>query len=264
MLVRKENTHKIWFTAFLLLIFSSGCGDYDKPGINQTVTPPNVISEAPPNAATGACPNTLVTASFSKAMNPATINAATFRVTPGVTGTIAHDLTDTIFSFTPSSNLAPSTVYTATITTGAMDLFGIALADNLVWTFTTGANPCQPPAAPISVTPPNGSAGACSNIVVAAIFPQAMDPSTINTTTFTVLPGVTGTVTPDVTNKIFTFTPSGNLALSTVYTATITTGAQDPFGNALALNFVWTFTTATTAAHSDFRSPSEWCGGRMS
>src|SRR4029077_6124823 len=40
------------------------------------------------------------------------------------------------------------------------------------------------------------------------------------------------------------FTPSSNLALNTLYTATITTGAQDASGNPLASNFVWTFTTA--------------------
>jgi hypothetical protein len=246
MLVHKVNTHKFWFNAFLLLIFSPGCCNPNAS--NPGLSPPTVISEAPPKAATtGACPNTTVTATFSEAMNPTTVNTTTFTVAPGVAGTVTHDASNTIFTFTPSSNLALSTVYTATITTGAMDLFGIAPADNFVWTFTTGANPCQPPAPPISVTPANGSGGACSNIVVAAIFPQAMDPATINTTTFTVAPGVTGTVTPDVTNRIFTFSPSSNLALSTVYTATITTGAKDAFGNALANNFVWTFTTAAAS-----------------
>ena len=37
------------------------------------------------------------------------------------------------------ANLTPSTEYTATITTGAKDLAGNALAANKVWTFTTGA-----------------------------------------------------------------------------------------------------------------------------
>ena len=74
-----------------------------------------------------------------------------------------------------------------------------------------------------------------------------MNPVTINTTTFTVATGVTGVVTLDGTGKIATFTPTANLALNTTYTGKITTGAQDLAGNALAANYLWSFTTATLA-----------------
>src|SRR5439155_23519643 len=39
------------------------------------------------------------------------------------------------------SDLAPNALYTATITTGARDLAGNALAANFVWSFTTAATP---------------------------------------------------------------------------------------------------------------------------
>src|SRR5258708_23625067 len=42
--------------------------------------------------------------------------------------------------------------------------------------------------------------------------------------------------------------PPRALAWSTIYPATITTGAFDTFGNHLAANFVWTFTTATCSS----------------
>jgi len=42
-------------------------------------------------------------------------------------------------TFTPSTILAFSTAYTATITTGVEDLAGNALTNNFVWSFTTGA-----------------------------------------------------------------------------------------------------------------------------
>ncbi len=248
--MHKYGNLKIWFTALLLLIFSAGCSDYDKTGSNPSVTPPTVASVAPPSGSGAACPNSIVTATFSKAMNPASIDGSTFTVTGptgAVAGVVTYDASSDTAIFTPGSSLAVSTQYTATITTGAQDLYGNTLASNAVWTFTTGATACLPPAPPISVTPPNGVSGVCPNTVVAATFTQAMDPTTINTTTFTVAPGVTGTVTHDVANKIFTFTPSSNLTVSTTYTATITTGAKDPAGNALASNFVWTFTTAASA-----------------
>src|SRR6202030_293103 len=58
--------------------------------------PPTVVSVTPPNASTLLCPNTIVTATFSEAMNVATINAATFTVSPGVSGTFTHDSSSTI------------------------------------------------------------------------------------------------------------------------------------------------------------------------
>ena len=247
----RYNHHKIWFTAFLLLIFGAGCSDPDKTGSNPTVTPPTVSSVAPPSGAAGTCPNTIVTATFSEAMNPATINGTTFTLTgPGTTpvaGAVTYDASSNTATFAPSSTLALNTLFTATITTRATDVYGIALASNFVWTFTTGSNPCAPPTV-ISETPPSGAAGVCPSTVVTATFSEAMNPATINTTTFTLTgPGTTpvaGVVTYAASTA--TFTPSSPLAVSTVYTATITTGAKDLFGNALASNFVWSFTTSST------------------
>jgi hypothetical protein len=246
--VSKPNTREIWSIAFLALIFVIGCGDPDHSRI-PGLTPPTVISVTPPNSAVGVCPNMIVTATFSEAMNVATINPATFTVAPGVTGTITHDASNTVFTFTPSSPLAVSTVYTATLTTGVRDLFGNALATNFVWSFTTAANGCNPAPVVISVSPPNAAAGVCSNSLVTATFSEAMNVASINTTTFTVSPGVTGTITHDPSNTVFTFTPSSPLAISTVYTATLTTGVRDLFGNALATNFVWSFTTAANGCN---------------
>jgi hypothetical protein len=207
--MRRCNNHKICFIAFLLLIFAAGCSDPDKAGTNSTVTPPIVASATPVSGAAGVCPSAVVTVTFSKAMNPATVNATTFTVAPGVVGNITHDTTNTIFTLTPSNPLALSTAYTAIITTGATDMFGNALASNFVWTFATSANPCAPPTV-ISVFPVSGTTGICPNTVVTATFNRAMNPSTINATTFTLVgPGntpVTGVVT--YTGSTATFTPS--------------------------------------------------------
>ena len=87
-----------------------------------------------------------------------------------------------------------------------------------------------------------------------ATFSEAMNPATINTTTFTLTgPGITpvaGTVTYVVSSDVATFTPTSPLALDTLYTATITTGAQDLAGDPLASDFVWTFTTSATACQA--------------
>jgi hypothetical protein len=256
--MRRYNNYTMCFLAFLLLIIGAGCSDPDKTG-NPGLTPPTVISVEPPNGSAGVCPNTIVTATFSKAMNPATINDTTFLLagpgTTAVAGVVTYDAPSNTATFTPSSALAiPTVTYTATITTGATDTFGNALASDFVWTFTTGTTTClSGPPTVISVTPPDLSAGICPDTVVVATFSEAMNPATINSTTFLLAAGstpVAGAVTYDAPSHVATFTPTSSLALSTLYTATITTGAQDLFGNALASDFVWSFTTSATACAS--------------
>src|SRR6202171_1389749 len=253
--MRTLKVSKIWILAFLLAVLMAGCGDSDKSTGNpgSPLTAPTVTSVTPPSGSPPVCPNAaVVTATFSKAMNPATITTTTFTLSGpsgAVSGTVSYAAATNTATFTPSASLAPSTTFTATITTGAQDAFGNALAANFVWTFTTSA-PCPAPTV-TSVTPPNGPTPVCPNTaVISATFSKAMNPATINTTTFTLTgPGVTsvpGTVSYVVATRVATFTPSASLAPSTTFTATITTGAQDTSGIALAANFVWTFTTSAT------------------
>jgi len=218
---------------------------------SELCAPPTVLSVTPGN---GACPSTAVTATFSEAMNPATIisPATTFTLqgpgTTPVTGVVTYALSTA--TFTPNAALTVGTTYTATITTGAQDLNGDALASNKVWTFTTAANPCAPPTV-VSVAPLVSALDVCPSTLIVATFSEAMNPATITNTTFTlaVSPStpVAGTVTYDVSSYAATFTPNVALTVGTTYTATITTGAQDLGGIGLATDYMWTFTTAAAA-----------------
>ena len=213
-----------------------------------TAPPPTVVSTVPANGATGVAVTTLVSATFSGPMNPATITGTTFTVTgPGATpvaGAVTY--TGSTATFTPTSALANSTLFTATITTGAKDPSGAPLAANFVWTFTTAT----PPAVVPPTVPASNAVGVAEGVVLAATFNVPMDATTINTTTFKLTgPGttpVTGSV--NYSGSTATFTPAAPLAVSTLYTATITTGAKDPTGDPLAANYVWTFTTAPPPA----------------
>jgi hypothetical protein len=155
--------------------------------------------------------------------------------------------TGTTATFNPDANLTASTTYTATITTGAKDLAGNALASNYVWSFTTGAAADTTAPTVTSTDPANLDTGVILSKRVSATFSEAMDPLRITTTTFTLKQGTTvvdGTVT--YVGLVATFTPTSDLASNTTYTATVNTGAEDLAGNALASNKVWTFTTLTT------------------
>ena len=103
---------------------------------------PIVNSTDPLNNAIGVATNKAATVTFSEEMNPLTINASTFTLMKGTTavsGIVAY--TGTTATFTPSVPLSEGIVYMATISTGAKDLAGNALATNTVFSFTTIAAP---------------------------------------------------------------------------------------------------------------------------
>ena len=99
---------------------------------------PAVVATGPAAAAAGAPINGIVGATFSEAMDAATITNGTFTLNNGVTGAIGYDKATCTATLAPSAQLAPNTTYTATISTGAKDLAGNALSLK-TWSFTTGA-----------------------------------------------------------------------------------------------------------------------------
>jgi uncharacterized repeat protein (TIGR02543 family) len=101
----------------------------------------------------------------------------------------------------------------------------------------------------ISTVPANGAGGVAINSAITATFSIAMNSSTILAPgTFTLKQGSTligGTVS--YAGVTATFHPTVSLAYGTTYTATISTAAQDLAGNALAVPYVWAFTTGSVS-----------------
>lgn len=216
-------------------------------GLAPVVTPPMVTITDPLNAASGVSLNQKIAASFSKTMDASTITTATFTLRQGVNavpGFVSYFGRTALY--TPSANLAPNTVYTATITMGAKDLAGIAIEENYIWSFTTGAAVIITLPEVSAIDPLNAAVNVPLNQKIAATFNRTMDASTITGATFTLKQGgnpVSGFVS--YAGQTAHFAPAANLAANTVYTATITTGAKDLSGNAIANNFVWSFTTGS-------------------
>jgi len=214
-------------------------------GSAAAVTAPTVSSTDPVNGAAGVPINQKIAATFSVAMDATTITSSTFTILQGTTpisGFVSYSGITAIFA--PSTNLMPNTAYTGTITTGAKDLAGNALANNYVWSFTTGATAIVTPPIVSLTDPANLETNVPLNQKVAATFSKTMDATTITSGTFTLRQGTTsvsGFTSYSGTTAIFA--PANNLAPNTVYTATITTGATDLAGNALANNYEWSFTT---------------------
>jgi len=139
-----------------------------------------------------------------------------------------------VYEIVPAGLLQLNTDYAITVS-GAKDIVGLTLT-TFTFNFKTEAVHTAPTV--LASSPTGTSVGI--NDVVSATFSATMDSTTINASTFTVS-GVTGIVNSNGTTA--TFIPSQPLAYSTTYTATITTGAKDLAGSALANNYTWTFKT---------------------
>jgi ice-binding like protein/Big-like domain-containing protein len=208
---------------------------------SSTGSAPQVTSTDPGNSSTGVAVNKQVSATFNRAMDAATITAATFTLKQGanpVAGAVSYAGTTALF--VPSSLLGSNLLYDATITVGARDPGGSALAADYKWSFTTGSGPVV-----IAVDPLDNATNVATNTQVRAVFNKAMDPNTLTGATFTLKQGlnpVAGLVS--YAGNTATFAPSNPLASNTLYSATVTTGAKDTTGIALAVNFPWSFTTA--------------------
>ncbi|WP_251046599.1 Ig-like domain-containing protein [Arthrobacter sp. ISL-85] len=102
-------------------------------------------------------------------------------------------------------------------------------------------------------SPAAGATGVAVAANVSGTFSEAMDASTITSSTVTLQTGTTAVpaaVTYDSTNKVATLNPGVDLAAGTTYTATIkggSGGVKDAAGNALAADRTWTFTTAAAS-----------------
>jgi hypothetical protein len=249
MLTHEISLKTLCILAFLIAGLVVGCGQHltTETTIATVPAPPFVFSTEPANGTTGGSVTAPITATFNKAMDPATITTSTFTVTgpeeAPVVGTVAFS--GSTAAFTPTAVLAISTLYTATITTGARDTLGNALAAAVVWTFTTGTIP-----AVISTNPSAGTINVALNEKVTATFSEAMNAATVTMPGTFMLGvagvggGVPGTATYVPETNTVTFAPAANLLPSTQYTAAVNVQAVSlSASNSLAANFVWSFTT---------------------
>ncbi len=122
---------------------SYGAGGSDvwlvKVGESDT-TPPTVASTSPAADATDVSLETVVAATFSEAMDAATITTGSFTLA-GVSGSVSYNSGTYTATFTPSADLAYDTFYTASLSTAITDAAGNPMASAYSWSFTTELAP---------------------------------------------------------------------------------------------------------------------------
>ena len=236
----------------LLTLLACNGNDALKP-MPGSAPAPAISSVAPADASTSVPVTAAPSAVFDRDMTP--LGAGTFTLSHGaiqVPGSLSTSADLRTATFTPSTFLVAGTVFTATVTTGAMSSAGAALGANHSWSFTTaGTADLTPPT--VSTTAPAANApGVDPNATIVATFSKVMDPLTITAASFTVRQGPTavpGALAFSVDGATATFAPDSPLAASTTYTAALGTGIKDQGGLALASPFSWSFTTAAANAN---------------
>lgn len=162
--------------------FSASAGAYVATYAPDTDYP-TMTSTSPANGAAGVNQGTTVTATFSEAMNAATVTTATFELRgPGdalVPASVTYGAGTRTATLTPAATLAASTAYIATVkggATGVKDLAGNALAADFTWSFTTAAGPSCPCSGwSSSTTPTNPSASDPNAVELGVKFRSNLD-----------------------------------------------------------------------------------------
>ncbi len=212
-------------------------------------TRPQVTSATPASGATNIATSVKPQVVFSEAMKAGSVTTGTIKLSDSrgapVAGAVSYDSGSFTATISPANNLASSTRYTVSVTTGATDTSGLSLGSTKSWTFTTGT--ANTPPTVTSVSPASGASGVAKNTTVQAVFNEAMTASSITSSSFKLAgsssSAVAGSVSYNSTTRTATFTPSTALIGSTTYTATVTTLVEDATGLAMVSNKTWAFTT---------------------
>jgi YD repeat-containing protein len=205
---------------------------------------PAVVAVSPANGATGVPVNSLVAAQFSQPLSVISAIAG-FQVLQGSTlipGAIALSNGNTLITFTPVSPLTPNTVYTISATAQITDVAENPLTNPGTFTFNTGAAADNTTPVVTTVSPANQAGGVPTNSVIQLQFSKRVDPLTVTTANFLVLPQATGipipgTIAVSADGLTATFTPNPALDPSTVYFIEATGGITDLQGHALQFFF---------------------------
>jgi uncharacterized protein DUF4082/Big-like domain-containing protein/centrosomal CEP192-like protein/carboxypeptidase family protein/ASPM-SPD-2-Hydin domain-containing protein len=106
----------------------------------------------------------------------------------------------------------------------------------------------------VSTMPGAGTTGAALGGTISAQFNEPMDPLTINSNAIQVVDSsnntISGTVSYVPATASLVFRPSLGLTPLTTYMATVRSSVRDTFGNALASDYKWSFTTSPPPADS--------------
>ncbi|MFZ1156261.1 MAG: Ig-like domain-containing protein, partial [Candidatus Sulfotelmatobacter sp.] len=217
--------------------FTTGTG-------TDTITPV-VTLVTPQNGATGIGPNAVAVLTFSKSLNPGTINTNNFALLADgnpLAISISTSADNQVVTLTPYGLPVSSTI-TVLVTNGVTDLSGNVLA-SFQSQFTTGPAVNAPAPTVVSQRPGNGASGVPLGTNVVLYLSEAMNASSVQAALQVSQNGalVSGTTQVTENGQVVQFTPSTSWQPSALVQVFLTPTAQSLAGNS-ASNYQASFTT---------------------
>lgn len=221
---------------------------------------PSVSSVSPVDQAQNVPVGTAITATFSEAMDEATVNADNFFLKEGsnpIAATVSYDAATMTATLTPTGGLLEGRTYTATVSGAVKDAAGTSLSAAKVWGFTTVTTVPSV----TGVVPANNATGVPGNSAVKVTFSEGMSAATLDENTFKVTEGgnaIAGTRSYDAPTRTATFQPTGAYPGGSTIVVTVTTDAKDLSGIGLASTFNSSFTVSNApSVTASTPSPNE-------
>lgn len=235
---------KTFFTIFIvgITVFIASCKkDMFKPVTNIC---PLILETNPPDGATGVPLNKVITVTFNKEMDSASITDLSFVVSGSVVaGMVSYE--NKVATFTPVDPLLENHTYVGYVKTTVKDYTGNHLQEEFSWTFSTGLV-----IVPIVLrtSPVNLESDVDLNKTLTATFSTPMRAGSVDSS-FKLMQGanqVAGIFS--YSDSTASFKPSMPLLEGTSYTATIAAGASNTEGEKLQNDYEWTFSTKNITA----------------
>jgi RHS repeat-associated protein len=216
-------------------------------GSGTDTVAPVVTMATPQNGATGIGPNAVAVLTFSKSLNPSTINTNNFGVLANGSAlpiSISTSADNQVVTLTPYGLPASSTI-TLLATSGVTDLSGNALT-GFQSQFTTATNAPAPTV--VSQRPGNGAIGVPLNTNVVLYMSEAMNASSLQAALQVSQNGALVSGATQVTNngQVVQFTPSTPWQANALVQVFLTPAAQSANGESVN-NYQASFTTAPNA-----------------
>ena len=215
-------------------------------------TTQGTISISPQNGATNVAVNTPVVLTFSKPVDPVSVNSQSFSIVDNTVGAswggaISLSSDQMSATFTPTYPYAGSHQICVYASYGAsiVDLSGNAfIPPTTNPCFTTAVATNTVPPTVVSIAPPNASTGIGPNSPVTVTFSAPMNPATLsqNMALFTGSVLYTSGVSMSSDSTSATFY-TGSLNYGTTFTVVVSPNVTDASGNPLGSEFTSTFTT---------------------
>jgi large repetitive protein len=208
-------------------------------------TPPVVTSVTPLNNSTNLGLNTTVTLTFSKPLNPSTVNNGTFNLFNGTTRmNPSVSLSSDYEVVTMSQGLPNNATITVVATSGVQDLAGNPLSD-FQSAFTTVQLTSGTRLSVTGERPGTNASSVPAGSAIVLFVNESLNPSTVNGAFNVSQNGVIvpGTIALSGNNQVVQFTPAAPLTAGAYVQVFFNSSATDIFGNTLN-NFQYQFTVA--------------------